>query len=169
MIVIKTSTTLCTVRGWARIVLNDGIGSIEGPIKANLHSAAKLIAKKFSWSQIDFMQIGDVLKDNTEEIGDETTWKTYLKTGRVPKLTKIGSTMAMFREDNLSEAYKGEMLIGWVDPKNKLILHPEGGRMGRFHTQVLTNIMPVRRVPQVSARQNRCGYCKGYGQVREEW
>lgn len=129
--------------GWTRIVLNDGIGSIESPIKANIHSSAKLIAKKFSWSQIDFMQLGDVLKDNTEEIGDETTWKTYLKTGRIPKLTKIGSTMAMFREDNLSEAYKGEMLIGWVNPKNKLILHPEGGRMGRFHTQVLTNIMPV--------------------------
>ena len=126
-------------QGWARIVLNDGIGSIEGPIKANLHSAAKLIAKKFSWSQIDFMQIGDVLKDDTEEIGDEASWKTYLKTGRVPKLTKIGSTMAMFREDNLSEAYKGEMLIGWVDPKNKLILHPEGGRGWKFHTQVLTN------------------------------
>lgn len=91
-------------QGWARIVLNDGIGSIEGPIKANLHSAAKLIAKKFSWSQIDFMQIGDILKDDTEEIGDETTWKTYLKTGKVPKLTKIGSTMAMFREDNLSKS-----------------------------------------------------------------
>ena len=129
--------------GWTRIVLNDGIGSIESPIKANIHSSAKLIAKKFSWSQIDFMQLGDVLKDNTEEIGDETTWKTYLKTGRIPKLTKIGSTMAMFREDNLSEAYKGEMLIGWVNPKNKLILHPEGGRMGRFHTQVLTNMMSV--------------------------
>jgi hypothetical protein len=25
-------------QGWTRIVLNDGIGSIEGPIKANLHS-----------------------------------------------------------------------------------------------------------------------------------
>lgn len=128
-------------QGWARIVLNDGIGSIEGPIKANLHSAAKLIAKKFSWSQIDFMQIGDVLRDDTEEIGDEASWKTYLKTGRVPKLTKIGSTMAMFREDNLSESYKGEMLIGWMDPKNKLLLHPEGGRGWKFHTQVLTNKM----------------------------
>ena len=129
-------------QGWARIVLNDGIGSIEGPIKANLHSAAKLIAKKYTWSQIDFMEIGDVLKDNAESIGDEDTWKSYLKTGRVPKRTTIGSTMARFREHvDLSEAYRGDMLIGWVDPKNKLILHPEGGRMGRFHTQVLTNKM----------------------------
>jgi hypothetical protein len=131
-------------QGWARIVLNDGIGSIEGPIKANLHSAAKLIAKKYTWSQIDFMEIGDILKDNAESIGDEDTWKSYLKTGRVPKRTSIGSTMARFREHvDLSEAYKGDMLIGWVDPKNKLILHPEGGRMGRFHTQVLTNKMSV--------------------------
>lgn len=126
--------------GWTRIVLNDGIGSIESPIKANIHSSAKLIAKKFSWSQIDFMQLGDVLKDNTEEIGDETTWKTYLKTGRIPKLTKIGSTMAMFREDNLTESYRGDMFIGWVDPKNKLTLLPSGAR-NKYHTQVLTNMM----------------------------
>jgi len=129
-------------QGWARIVLNDGIGSIEGPIKANLHSAAKLIAKKYTWEQIDFMEIGDVLKDNAESIGDEDTWKSYLKTGRVPKRTTIGSTMARFREHvDLSEAYKGNMLIGWVDPKNKLILHPVGGRGWKFHTQVLTNKM----------------------------
>jgi len=127
-------------QGWARIVLNDGIGSIEGPIKANLHSAAKLIAKKYTWSQIDFMEIGDILKDNAESIGDEDTWKSYLKTGRVPKRTTIGSTMARFREHvDLSEAYRGDMLIGWVDTKNKLILHPEGGRGWKFHTQVLTN------------------------------
>ena len=84
-------------KGWTRIVLNDGIGSIESPIKANIHTAAKLIAKKFSWEQIDFMELGNVLKDDTESIGDEDTWKTYLKTGRVPKLTKIGSTMSRFR------------------------------------------------------------------------
>ena len=48
--------------------------------------------------------------------------------------------MARFRE-HLEESYKGNMLIGWVDPKNKLHLHPEGGRMGKFHTQVLTNKM----------------------------
>ena len=84
-------------KGWTRIVLNDGIGSIESPIKANIHTAAKLIAKKFSWEQIDFMELGNVLKDDTESIGDETTWKTYLKTGKVPKLTKIGSTMSRFR------------------------------------------------------------------------
>ena len=33
------------------------------------------------------------------------------------------------------------MLIGWLDPKNKLHLYPEGGRMGKYHTMILTRIM----------------------------
>ena len=82
--------------GWVRFVLNNGMGSIESPSKPSMHAAAKLIAKKYSWTQIDFLEIGQY-KTGQEEIGDESTWKTYLKTGRVPTLTKIGSTMSRFR------------------------------------------------------------------------
>ena len=76
--------------------INDGMGSIESPIKANIHSAAKLIAKKYTWAQIDFMELGQY-KTGQEDIGDESTWNTYIKTGRVPKRTEIGQTMSKFR------------------------------------------------------------------------
>ena len=48
--------------------------------------------------------------------------------------------------DYISEApkYRGDMLIGWVDPRNKLYLHPEGGKMGKYHMQILTNIMSLK-------------------------
>ena len=50
--------------------------------------------------------------------------------------------------DYISEApkYRGDMLIGWVDPKNKLYLHPEGGKMGKYHMQILTNIMSLKQM-----------------------
>tara|TARA_R110000824_G_scaffold371342_1_gene561057 strand:+ start:6093 stop:7235 length:1143 start_codon:yes stop_codon:yes gene_type:complete len=146
-------------RGWTRFVLNDGMGSIESPIKANIHSAAKLIAKKYTWTQIDFMELGQY-KTGQEDIGDESTWNSYLKTGRVPKRTTIGSTMARFREHvDLSEAYKGEMLIGWVDPKNKLTLLPSGVR-NKYHTQVLTNMMSAEEFRKFQPNRIGVGIAK---------
>ena len=146
-------------RGWTRIVLNDGMGSIESPIKANIHSAAKLIAKKYTWAQIDFMELGQY-KTGQENIDDESTWNSYLKTGRVPKRTTIGSTMARFREHvDLSEAYKSEMLIGWVDPKNKLTLLPSGVR-NKYHTQVLTNNMSAEEFRKFQPNRIGVGIAK---------
>ena len=50
--------------------------------------------------------------------------------------------------DYISEApkYRGDMLIGWVDPKNKLYLYAAGGKMGKYHTQILANIMSLKEM-----------------------
>ena len=88
-------------QGWVRVVLNKGTSSIEAPraYNRNILPAAKVLAKRFAWEQIEFLEMGDILHDDVPQlISDEGSWKTYLKTGKVPKKTEIGSTMAMFRE-----------------------------------------------------------------------
>ena len=132
--------------GWVRVVFNNGISSIESPVASDMHSAAKLIGKKYSWSQIEYMDIGEYLTGKSESIGDEQAWNIYLKTGRVPKRTSIGSTMARFREHiELSESYRGDMLIGWIDPKGKPHIYPTG-KGTTYHTQILTNIVPFEEM-----------------------
>ena len=109
-------------QGWVRVVLNKGTSSIEAPraYKRNILPAAKVLAKRFAWEQIEFLEIGDILNDDVPElISDEGSWKTYLKTGKVPKKTEIGSTMARFREwTQLNEGKFGHTL--WIDPKGKI-------------------------------------------------
>ena len=109
-------------QGWVRVVLNKGTSSIEAPraYNRNILPAAKVLAKRFSWAQIEFLEIGDILNDDVPElISDEGSWKTYLKTGKIPKKTEIGSTMAMFREwTQLNEGKFGHTL--WIDPKGKI-------------------------------------------------
>ena len=109
-------------QGWVRVVLNKGTSSIEAPraYKRNILPAAKVLAKRFAWEQIEFLEIGDILNDDVPElISDEGSWKTYLKTGKIPKKTEIGSTMAMFREwTQLDEGKFGHTL--WIDPKGKI-------------------------------------------------
>jgi len=123
-------------QGWVRVVLNKGTSSIEAPraYNRNILPAAKVLAKRFAWEQIEFLEMGDILHDDVPQlISDEGSWKTYLKTGKVPKKTEIGSTMAMFREwTQLNEGKFGHTL--WIDPKGKIydmndrkeITHPKG-------------------------------------------
>lgn len=33
------------------------------------------------------------------------------------------------------------MLIGWLDPRDRLHLYPDGGKMGKYHTMILTRLM----------------------------
>ena len=135
--------------GWHRVVFDEGISSIEikqgGPPAAR--KAAKTIYSKLDWNKhIEFLEIYErgYSPDGGVDIETERDLVSYIKTGKpAPRQTEIGRTMARFRE-HMEESYKGNMLIGWVDPKNKLHLHPEGGRMGKFHTQVLTNIMSAK-------------------------
>tara|TARA_Y100001938_G_scaffold55551_1_gene77454 strand:- start:101 stop:2692 length:2592 start_codon:yes stop_codon:yes gene_type:complete len=123
-------------QGWVRVVLNKGTSSIEAPraYNRNILPAAKVLAKRFAWEQIEFLEMGDILHDDVPQlISDEGSWKTYLKTGKVPKKTEIGSTMAMFREwMQFNEGKFGHTL--WIDPKGKIydmndrkeITHPKG-------------------------------------------
>lgn len=135
--------------GWHRVVFDEGISSIEikqggGPAA---RKAARIIYNKLDWNKhIEFLEVYERGYRGGEEIElrSERDLVSYIKTGKpAPKQTEIGRTMARFRE-HIEESYKGNMLIGWVDPKNKLMLYPEGGRMGKYHTQILTNNMSAK-------------------------
>ena len=123
--------------GWRRVVFDEGISSIEANSPQDARKALDIVMKKVKWDDIQSLYIFDKghLNDPTEIYSPEDA-AIYAKTGRLPKRTEIGRTMAMFRE-----SYKGESLIGWLDPKNKLHLYPQGGRMGKYHTMILTRIM----------------------------
>ena len=139
--------SLLASMGWHRVVFDAGVSSLEikqGGAPA-AKKAAKIIYNKLDWvKHIEFLEIYErgYEADEEIEIRSERDLISYIKTGKPAyQQTDIGRTMAMFRGESVLESKKGEMLIGWVDPKNKLILHPEGGRGWKFHTQVLTNMM----------------------------
>ena len=129
--------------GWRRVVFDEGISSIEANSPQDARKALNIVLKNVKWDEIQSLYIFDKghLNDPTEIYNPEDA-AIYAKTGRLPKRTEIGRTMAMFRDHiELEESYKGESLIGWLDPKDKLHLYPQGGRMGKYHTMILTRIM----------------------------
>lgn len=137
--------SLLASMGWHRVVFDEGISSIEikqGGAPA-ARKAAKIVYDKLDWNKhIEFLEIyergynGEGIDLNTER-----DLISYIKTGKpAPRQTEIGRTMAMFRGESVLESKRGEMLIGWVEPNNKMHLHIQGGRMGKYHTQILTNL-----------------------------
>ena len=113
--------------GWARIRNGRVSLDVEVNIKKLNRSQKKVIRSIVDTNHKRPLYIDSWVKNKTSRAGD------------------LGFDNYDDVVDFLSEAasYRGDMLIGWIDPKNKLILHPEGGRMGRFHTQILTNMMSV--------------------------
>ena len=129
--------------GWRRVVFDEGISSIEPRDRREGQKLVKMIMDQIPWSKIENLNVYDKghLNDMTELYSEDDAYN-YIKTGRVVRRTSIGRTMAMFRGESLeiSEAYKGEHLIGWVDSKNKLHLHPSSAKF-KYHTQILTDMI----------------------------
>jgi hypothetical protein len=70
--------------------------SIQNKDLKRCHNAAKILDKKLGgWQGISTIRIYP--ENGTNEINDEKTWDTYIKTGRIPKRTEIGQTMSKFR------------------------------------------------------------------------
>ena len=129
--------------GWRRVVFDEGISSVEPLDRREGQKLVKMIMDQIPWSKIENLNVFDKghLNDMTELYSEDDAYN-YIKTGRVVRRTSIGRTMAMFRGESLeiSEAYKGEHLIGWVDSKNKLHLHPSSAKF-KYHTQILTDMI----------------------------
>jgi hypothetical protein len=122
--------------GWAEIVIDDGNNSIYlGPTaKArDLHKVAKGINRKYSDKQLfpdpsAYLEVGGSYsaKETVDSLHD---WRAYIKTGKIPRRSEIGSTMAQFREGY------GHTL--WIDPKGKV--HDMGDVANNTHYQWASN------------------------------
>jgi hypothetical protein len=105
--------------GWVKIRIDrrkmSAFSSIlsNGNKKMN-HTAAKILDKKLGgWPNIASGKM--IIDGESDKIGDSKTWDIYVKTGRIPKRTNIGRTMAQFMEENLHE--RAETIKGWINPK----------------------------------------------------
>lgn len=105
--------------GWVKIRIDRRKMSASSSILSNgnkkrNHTAAKILDKKLGgWPNIASGKM--IIDGESDKIGDSKTWDIYVKTGRIPKRTDIGRTMAQFREENLHE--RAETIKGWVNPK----------------------------------------------------
>ena len=163
--------------GWVRFAVDDYGGEITAESWKDVQEAAKFILKHSGMKRIAeaflkppkggthlrvrrFGSSGVASKTLIKDTDEFTKW-AFGREADANKAVKkkvgqtdIGRTMAQFREETLSEA--ADMLIGWLDPKNKLHLHAAGGRMGKFHTQILTKLMPFKEMrPLMSPRIER--------------
>ena len=85
--------------GWFRVVFDEGLCSIETQTTAEGRKVAKIIDKNIPWKRIESLYVYDKGHfDSATELHSEGDLQSYIKTGRVPKRTEIGSTLAMFRE-----------------------------------------------------------------------
>jgi len=91
-------------KGWAEVVFSEGANSIDMGLKSKLsdiRKIAKIIDKKFSEKELypepsSWFEVTEGTKRH--DIGSLMDWKAFIKTGRIPKRSEIGATMAMFRE-----------------------------------------------------------------------
>lgn len=115
--------------GWAEVVINEGMNGIYGgptwPAKA-YHKIARVLAKRYTPEQLfgepgSFIEYGGRQTGRpAETIDDKEAWDIYVKTGKIPKRTEIGSTMAMFREGSnrmksFTEYLKIQSFVDMID------------------------------------------------------
>jgi len=140
--------SIMEAEGWRRVVFDEGISSVEPVDRREGQKLVKMILDKIPWKNIESLNVFDQghLNDMTTISSEEDAY-SYIKRGSVPKRSKIGTTMAMFREDTLTEQQfnNANLIKGWMSPKGKLVLHPESNKH-KFHLQILTQMVPYEEM-----------------------
>jgi hypothetical protein len=140
--------------GWRRVLFDEGISAVEPRNRQEAKKMVQMILDKIPWSKIESLLVYDTgtLSGGTDIYSEEDAI-TYAKTGRVPRRTDIGNTMAMFRGESVNEqAIKGTMVKGWMTPRGKVVLHPESSNH-KFHLQILTQLVPFEKMRPFMADQ----------------
>lgn len=137
--------------GWFRVVFDEGICSLETNNAAQARKGAEIILRKMDWDkQVGWLGIyerGSL--DDPKEINSRSDLEAYVKTGRVPKRTKIGATMAMFRgESVLHEAkMRGLYFKGWMTPRGRVVIHSTTATgTSKYHIQILTDLFSFEKM-----------------------
>jgi len=99
--------------GWRRVLFDEGISAVEPRNRQEAKKMVQMILDKIPWSKIESLLVYDTgtLSGGTDIYSEEDAI-TYAKTGRVPRRTDIGNTMAMFRGESIMEA--GWKAIGYI-------------------------------------------------------
>ncbi len=136
--------------GWRRVVFDEGISTVDpaGSVAREGPKLVKMILDQIPWKDIGSLEVG-----TSVDLYSEEDAITFSKTGRVPRRTDIGNTMAMFRGESVNEqAIKGTMVKGWMTPRGKVVLHPESSNH-KFHLQILTQLVPFEKMRPFMADQ----------------
>ena len=96
--------------GWAEVVVDGYYNSInmgDRSSSRDMQKIVKILDKKFTDKQL-FNESGAIVElypsNKHGRINNSTDWRAFIKTGKVPKRTSIGATMAQFREEKVHEA-----------------------------------------------------------------
>jgi len=139
--------SIMEAEGWRRVVFDEGISSVEPRDRREGQRLVKMILDKIPWKNIESLNVFDQghLNDMTTLYSEEDAY-SYIKRGSVPRRSKIGSTMAMFRGESVSEQIvKGELIKGWMTPRGKLMVYPRNSKQ-EYHLQILTQLIPYEKM-----------------------
>jgi len=139
--------SIMEAEGWRRVVFDEGISSVEPRDRREGQRLVKMILDKIPWKNIESLNVYDEghLNDMTTLYSEEDAY-SYVKRGSVPRRSKIGSTMAMFRGESVSEQIvKGELIKGWMTPRGKLMVYPRNSKQ-EYHLQILTQLIPYEKM-----------------------
>jgi hypothetical protein len=99
-------------KGWARVVIDDGNGSIQSAwmTERQMHKIAKSLDKKYG-SHAMFPESSAYFEFNgnqfSEQIHNRLDWEYYIRTGKynAPRRSEIGRTLAQFREEEERKSF----------------------------------------------------------------